>query len=125
MSGVASKAELGLAFTVPSATERRHAAPSPPSCETEQGATVPEISRFLGIVIGMYFDDHAPPHIHARNGGVTAKFEIASGAMISGKFPIRARRLVREWVSLHRNHLFENWQLAKARRPLHPVEPLE
>jgi hypothetical protein len=63
---------------------------------------VPEISRFLGIVVAMDYSDHAPPHFHARYGGHEMRVEIASGFVLTGSFPRRARRLVLEWLALHR-----------------------
>src|SRR5690606_13428096 len=85
---------------------------------------MPEISRFLGIVIAMYYNDHAPPHFHARYGGFEATVGIVSG-QVAGDFPPRALALVREWNSLHRVELLENWELARLRKPLNPIEPLE
>jgi hypothetical protein len=42
---------------------------------------MPEISRFLGIVIAMYYDDHVPPHFHAKYGEFEITVEIESGAV--------------------------------------------
>lgn len=86
---------------------------------------MPEISRFLGIVIAMYYRDHAPPHFHARYGEHEIRVEIRSGALLSGDFPGRARRLVLEWTALHREELLHDWQLASERRPLRRIDPLE
>ena len=90
-------------------------------CETSQ---VPEISRFLGIVIAIYYNDHAPPHFHARYGDYEITVEIVGGS-INGKFPKRARNLVLEWLELNREALLENWELAQQRRPLRSIAPLE
>ena len=57
---------------------------------------MPEISRFYGIVIQMYFGDHPPPHFHARYAGQTAKIDIDSLAVIDGRLPARALGLVME-----------------------------
>jgi len=57
---------------------------------------MPEISRFLGIVIAMYYNDHAPPHFHAKYGDFEIRVEIESGVIMSGKFPARAENLVLE-----------------------------
>jgi Domain of unknown function (DUF4160) len=70
---------------------------------------VPTISRFYGIVIRMYFADHAPPHFHAFYAGEEAVLEIASGQVMRGAMPDRALRMVREWVPLHRRELLDNW----------------
>jgi hypothetical protein len=86
---------------------------------------VPEISRFLGIVIAMYYNDHAPPHFHARYGSSEIRVNIQSGEIMSGQFPRRAENLVLEWLELHRGELLEDWKLAQDRKPLKKIEPLE
>jgi hypothetical protein len=85
---------------------------------------MPEISRFLGIIIAMFYRDHAPPHFHAIYGEYEITVEIESG-VINGRFPKRALKLVFEWFELHREELLENWRLAEDRRPLNKIEPLE
>jgi hypothetical protein len=85
---------------------------------------MPEISRFLGIIIAMFYRDHAPPHFHAIYGEYEITVEIESG-IINGRFPKRALKLVFEWLELHRDELLENWRLAEDRRPLNKIEPLE
>jgi len=85
---------------------------------------MPEISRFLGIIIAMFYRDHAPPHFHAIYGEYEIIVEIESG-IINGRFPKRALKLVFEWLELHREKLLENWRLAEDRRPLNKIEPLE
>jgi hypothetical protein len=85
---------------------------------------VPRISAFYGIVIEMYYGDHSPPHFHARLGEDAAKIAIASGAVIAGWLPGRARRMVREWTLAHRAALNANWDLAIRHQRLKPVPPL-
>ena len=85
---------------------------------------MPEISRFLGIVIAMYFDDHAPPHFHARYDRREALIEIRSLRVLRGSLPPRVRGLVTEWAELHADELLEDWELARRRAPLKPIEPL-
>jgi hypothetical protein len=85
---------------------------------------VPEISRFLGIVIAMFYRDHTPPHFHARYGEFEVTVEIESG-IVNGKFPSRALSLTTEWHRLHKDELLENWNLAKERKPLNNIAPLE
>ena len=85
---------------------------------------MPELSRFLGIVIYMYYRDHAPAHFHAEYGEFEITLEIESG-VITGKFPRRALNLVLEWYALHKDELAENWQLARQKLPLNPISPLE
>ena len=86
---------------------------------------MPEISRFFGIIIRMYFGDHPPPHFHAEYGGSRVKVEIGTLAVIDGHLPPRALGLVTEWAALHRDELIELWELAAASQPLHKVPPLE
>jgi Domain of unknown function (DUF4160) len=62
---------------------------------------VPEISRFYGIVIKMFFDDHLPPHFHAEYGDLELIVNINTLAIVQGKFPPRALGLVMEWAALH------------------------
>jgi hypothetical protein len=86
---------------------------------------MPEISRFFGIIIRMYYNDHAPPHLHAEYQGEKALFDL-DGNIIRGRIGSRtAIRLVREWVDAHEADLEENWDLARAGRDLRPIEPLK
>ena len=85
---------------------------------------MPEISRFLGIVIAMYYNDHAPPHFHAKYGDHEITVRIADG-VVDGRFPRRALNLVLEWYNLHRAELIEDWELARERKPLRRIDPLE
>jgi hypothetical protein len=85
---------------------------------------MPEISRFLGIVIAMYYRDHAPPHFHAVYGEYEITVEVESG-VVAGQFPKRALRHVLEWQEQHRDELLQDWQLASRRLPLRKIDPLE
>ena len=85
---------------------------------------MPEISRFLGIVIAMFYRDHAPPHFHAFYGDYEVTIEIESG-IILGQFPKRATSHVLEWYELHKDELLEDWKLAENKRPLKKINPLE
>lgn len=85
---------------------------------------MPEISRFLGIVIGMFYREHGPPHLHAAYGDFEVTVEIETG-VVNGRFPRRALTHVVEWTELHRNELMANWALAREGRPLRSVAPLE
>jgi hypothetical protein len=85
---------------------------------------MPEISRFLGILIAMYYRDHEPAHFHAFYGEHQITVEVASGR-VRGVFPRRARSLVLEWWDLHRDELAANWARAKERQPLEPIDGLE
>jgi uncharacterized protein DUF4160 len=86
---------------------------------------VPTISQFFGIVIRMYFDDHAPPHFHAIYGGEEAILAIDTLAVVEGRLPRRALSLVLEWANLHRGDLSDNWQRAERHEPLRAVTPLD
>ncbi len=86
---------------------------------------MPEISRFLGIVIKMFFDDHNPPHFHAEYGNEMALIGIRTLAVFSGRLPPRVLGLVVEWATLHQNELFDNWEKAKAQETLSRIAPLE
>jgi len=66
---------------------------------------VPEISRFFGIVVAMYYDDHPPPHFHVRYGEHRAILEIGAPGILAGQLPKRALRLVTEWAALHQAEL--------------------
>lgn len=85
---------------------------------------MPEISRFLGIVIMMQWRDHNPPHIHARYGDYEVTVDIDT-FVIEGKFPKRALNLVLEWVDLHKLELLDDWVRAQKREPLQSIMPLE
>lgn len=85
---------------------------------------MPEISRFLGIVISMYYDEHNPPHFHARYGKFKISVEIETG-IVNGKFPKRELRAVFDWYDLHKDELIKDWQLATNDQPLNKIEPLE
>jgi len=85
---------------------------------------VPEISRFYGIVIKMFYADHSPPHFHAEYGGHGAVIDIETLAIISGQLPPRAINLIKEWGSLHRSDLIRDWQKAEQLNPLDQIAPL-
>jgi len=85
---------------------------------------MPEISRFYGIIIKMFFDDHNPPHFHAIYGELEAIINIQTLGVISGSLTPRALGLVMEWASLHQNELLQDWQQAKNLQPLDKIDPL-
>ncbi len=86
---------------------------------------MPEISRFFGIIIAMYYNDHPPPHFHVRYGQQKAIIEIQSLSILEGKLSPRALGLVIEWASAHQAGLLQNWELARQQEPLASVQPLE
>jgi len=87
---------------------------------------MPEISRFLGIIIRMFYGDHNPPHFHAIYGNYDASFSIETLEVIEGKLPPRVKGLVIEWATLHQKELMENWKLItkKENQSFKPIKPL-
>jgi hypothetical protein len=77
-----------------------------------------------GIVIAMFFDDHGPPHFHARHAGKSAKIRIDTLEPIDSTLERRQLRFVLAWAELHQEELLENWRLARAGETLHEIEPL-
>ena len=86
---------------------------------------MPEICRFLGIVIGMYYKDHNPPPFHAYYGEHDAAIVVHDGTVLSGSLPRRAMAHVQEWRLAHIAELEADWQRARASQLLEPIEPLE
>ena len=86
---------------------------------------MPEISRFLGIIIAMFYNEHRPPHFHAKYGEHQITVNIETGEIMEGYLPRRALGLVREWRSNHKNDLLEDWRLAEGRKALKKIAPLE
>lgn len=86
---------------------------------------MPRISQFFGIVIAMYYADHAPPHFHARYGEHEALITLATLEVLAGALPPRAFALVLEWAAQHRRELQSNWDLARQGLPLAPIAPLD
>jgi hypothetical protein len=85
---------------------------------------MPTISRFLGIVIAMFFDDHEPAHFHACAADGAAKVRIDTLEVIESTLGRRQLRFVLAWAELHQEELLENWRLARAGETLHQIEPL-
>ncbi len=86
---------------------------------------MPEISRFFGMVIAMYYNDHAPPHFHVRYGNQKAVVAIDPIELLAGHLSSRARALVLEWAALHQAELMVDWELARQQAPLNRIDPLE
>lgn len=86
---------------------------------------MPEICRFYGIIIRMYFDDHLPPHFHAVYGQSESIINMNTLAVISGRLPSRALGLVMEWASLHQEDLKACWERAKNLELPGGIAPLE
>ena len=86
---------------------------------------MPEISRFFGIVIRIYFGDHLPPHFHAEYGEFQAVIDVHPLVIIGGYMPPRALGMIVEWGSQHQKELLDLWELAANGQPLHKLPPLE
>lgn len=86
---------------------------------------MPVVSRFLGIVIRMYFDDHAPPHFHAFYGESEVIVRIEPVVRLAGRLPPRALALVVEWATLHQEELDRNWRLLEHNQAPEVVAGLE
>jgi hypothetical protein len=86
---------------------------------------MPTISIFYGILIKMYWDDHAPPHFHAEYSGSEALIDIQTLEIIRGKLPHGAAILVKEWAIQHRNELMEDWNLCEHLQTPNKIAPLE
>jgi hypothetical protein len=85
---------------------------------------MPEISRFYGIVIQIYYGDHPPPHFHAVYGDFSAKIEIDSLNVLAGQLPPRAMSLVNEWASLHQTELRQAFEAAANLQRPGKIDPL-
>ena len=85
---------------------------------------MPEISRFHGVRIRMFYADHPPPHFHVKYGEHKAKIHIGSGELMVGHLPSRTLRLVQRWYHLHIRELRDNWQACQFIAPLHKIDPL-
>jgi hypothetical protein len=93
--------------------------------DLNEGAPVPTISSFFGILIRMYFNDHAPPHFHAHYNDNVAVIAIDSLQVLEGSLPPRALGLVIEWAQLHKAELIDDWELCRAKRQPLKIAPLE
>ena len=86
---------------------------------------MPIISRFFGILVRMFFNEHVPPHFHAEYGSYRVVIDIRKLEVIEGKFPRRALNLVLDWAELHRDELLENWERCQAHQQPVEIPPLE
>jgi hypothetical protein len=85
---------------------------------------MPELSRFLGISILMYFNDHTPPHFHVKYNEFRASVEISTLSVVEGEIPPRVHGLVTEWAELHRDELLANWNTLRESGEYRKIEPL-
>ena len=86
---------------------------------------MPTISVFFGIVIQMFWNEHAPPHFHALYAEHEALIDLRDLRVMRGELPRRAMALVLEWAADHRDELMEDWNLCAQMQPLKPIEPLK
>jgi hypothetical protein len=86
---------------------------------------MPTISKFYGILIRMYFNDHSPPHFHAEYGEHKAIVAIEQLTVTEGRLPRRAQQLVLDWAELHQQELLEDWRLCMAKEQPKQIAPLQ
>lgn len=86
---------------------------------------MPTISQFFGIFIRMFFDDHPPPHFHAKYNEHQAVIDIERLEVMEGRLPRRALSLVLEWAELHQAELLADWELCRAKQLPLNIAPLE
>lgn len=86
---------------------------------------MPRISEFYGIVISMFYKDHALPHFHAIYAEYEATIGIDPIRVLEGQLPRRVLSLVLEWAAIYQPELRHNWELARERKPLQRIPPLD
>ena len=85
---------------------------------------MPEISRFLGMIISIYFEDHNPPHFHAEYNEYEAVISINDLKVLDGSLPSRVMGLIMEWAHLHQAELLENWNSVQKSGKFTKIAPL-
>lgn len=86
---------------------------------------MPEICRFFGVIVRLYYDDHGEPHLHAEYQGSKAKVDFHGNVLAGDLKSKTALKLLREWIDLHTDELRKAWDLARAGQPLARIAPLE
>ena len=86
---------------------------------------MPEISRFFGIVVRMYYDEHNPTHLHAEYSGNKAVFDFQGNIIMGNVSSKTAIKLLREWIDIHEKELMEDWNLARANKEIKKINPLD
>ncbi len=87
---------------------------------------MPEISRFYGIIIKIFFGDHLPPHFHAYYNEYEAFYSIETGEIFHGDMSRAQHRLIQAWVELHREELNANWNiLVEQKTEFFKIKPLD
>lgn len=85
---------------------------------------MPEISRFYGIVIAMFYNEHNPPHFHADYGNYKIMINL-DDEIVTGFMPKRALKLIFEWMELHKDELYENWEKCQKGEIPNGINPLK
>jgi hypothetical protein len=85
---------------------------------------MPEISLFYGIRITMNWNDHSPPHFHARYGEYNATILIQESVIDKGFLPNKQLKIILAWCEIHKDELMQNWELAMDGKPLNRINPL-
>ena len=83
---------------------------------------MPEVSRFFGVRIAIYYNEHDPPHFHAYYQSFDASYSIENGERIKGKMPVNLEKVIIKWSKKHNNVLMKNWNLAKNKKPLMKIK---
>jgi phosphomannomutase len=86
---------------------------------------MPEISRFYGIIIAMFYSEHNPPHFHVRYADFKAAIRIRDLTVAEGHLPPRVLGLVIEWAAKHQEELYSDWELSQNDKPPSKIKPLE
>ena len=86
---------------------------------------MPRISQFFGILIYMYYNDHMPPHFHAKWAEQEVIILIGTQKIYAGGLPRSQLDLVLKWAALHNKELQHNWELARKGKPLKQIAPME
>lgn len=89
-----------------------------------KGNEMPTISKFYGIIIRMFFEEHAPPHFHAQYGEYKASINIQTLDVADGKLPRRALNLVLDWAELHQDELLNDWDKCRLHHEPTKIKPL-
>ena len=88
-------------------------------------SNMPQISDFFGIIIKMFYNEHSPPHFHAKYGEYECCIDIRTLGVIEGYLPARVLGLVVEWAILHKEELLDNWCNVEQKRALSKIAPLQ
>ncbi|MDT3738292.1 MAG: DUF4160 domain-containing protein [Candidatus Kapabacteria bacterium] len=87
---------------------------------------MPEISRFFGLIITMYGEDHNPPHFHVQYNEFRAIIEIITGEILQGSLPSKQLKYIQVWADIHRNELLDNFiKLNSEIKSFAKIKPLE